>query len=223
MSRPEYATVVVMGWYCDDCNMHEPCNCGKATLLRIEYEKKMIEEEMEWKRIEEEKAQQGWHPSCNDPSCWRCKKDEKQEENDPPPEIYVYEEIQEPILPQQDTSIIEYDSIDQVDQKPTTITRAQKKAILVISIGAMGLFAVIFIVAIIMKRKRKALEKARDAIIVETSLIPISDKKVGGVDEEKGRYVFEDEKGVVFSDEKKLAVDGSIPVNSHTSEKEFKN
>ncbi len=144
---------------------------------------------------------------------------------DQPPEQFLVEDNQDWFLQPQESPFQEIEGPSEVTQLDTNITQAQKKIILVTGLGAMGLFAIIFIVAIVTKKRRKAMEKARDAIIVETSLLPISDKKATGHDEEKGIFVFENEKDFVLSDDKKTLDDASIPVmvHSYTSEKDLKN
>ncbi len=65
----------------------------------------------------------------------------------------------------------------------------QKKIFLGVNLDAMGLFALIFMLAILMKMRRKAMKKARDAIIVDTSFVHYSSQMM--------------EKGFIGNDSKK--------------------
>ncbi len=232
-----------MGYWCKVCHEHIPCSCGKTIedgyreYLESYENEKRIEEDMQRKQEEHEKKlkeaalwvnQSQGCQNCNGTGCRLCQKDfidEAQvQEEVPLLDTYVYDEY--PERQPQDISLPDENDITVITDtaQVARTTQAQKKAILIVGVGAMGLFAVIFIVAMIVKRSRKAKEKARNAIIVETAFIPISDKTASGYDEEKGAFVMECEKGIVVSDDKRAVDEGSIPVVLHTfmSEKEFK-
>ncbi len=123
------------------------------------------------------------------------------------------------IQPEPENLFTEYD--DYSSETPISgqrITPAQKKIILLMSTGAMGLFALIFIVAILMKQRRKAMEKARDAIIVESGLLPVSGSQMG----------FAVEKDPSYGDDKKVDSSshqyaGQTSAHSFISEKQLKN
>ncbi len=88
---------------------------------------------------------------------------------------HLKQEISALEQPSLDSIFDRYASDDMnVSQPEFKMTPAQKKMFLGAGIGAMSACALLFIVAIILKRRRKAAEKARDAIIVETGLLPLS-------------------------------------------------
>ncbi len=98
-----------------------------------------------------------------------------------------------PVTPSFEEHYFDQESSLQTPRSAEEIIRV-KKTILAFGVGGMSLFAMLFITAIVIKKRRRAQEKARQAIMVETGFFPssmemgyIDDKKIPAADDmEKG-------------------------------------